>query len=75
MWFPFLNQFFKVIIGAVIIGAIFNNSRVFRVFISIICSYCHVGLDLLTDCTHSVTCGSWRNGFSGFTRVGSRAIR
>ena len=65
--FPFPNRLFKVIIRAVIIGAIFDNNRAFRVFISVICSYCRVGLDLLTDCTCSVTHGSWRDGFSGFT--------
>ena len=65
--FPFPNRLFKVIIRAVIIGAIFDDNRAFRVFISVICSYCCVGFDLLTDCTRSVTRGPWRDGFSGFT--------
>src|SRR5437667_7818973 len=32
-------------------------------FISVICSYCRVGFNLLTDCTCSITYGPWRDGF------------
>src|SRR5436190_7747352 len=63
----FPNRFFKVIIGAVIIGAIFDDNRAFCEFISVICIYCRIRFDVLTDCMCSVTRSPWRDGFSGFT--------
>ena len=38
-------------------------NRAFDVFISVICSYCRVGFNLLTDCPRPITCGPWRDGF------------